>query len=89
MSFVGPRPERPNFVDDLADKIAEQWKLYGSHSDPSDRRLDRAIVHTENQVPFREIVAVMDALYTAKRDMVEPSGATKKVPVFNMAFAAR
>jgi biopolymer transport protein ExbD len=74
--------------DDLADKIGDEWKLHGGHTNASDKRQDRCVLHADNGVPFRELVAVMDALYQARRDMVI-DGQKTKVPVFNMAFAAR
>jgi len=73
---------------ELAKKIEEEWKQQGGHRDPSDRKLDQAILHTDNRAPFREIVAVLDALYTPKRDMKLPDG-NKLVPVFNMTFSVR
>ena len=74
--------------DALAAKLAEEWKLHSSHADPADRQLDQCVLHTENTVPFKEIIAVMDAIYDAKRDMLV-DGQKKKVPAFNMAFASR
>ena len=75
--------------DELAEHIAKQWHEHGSHRDPSDRVIDRCVFHSDNSMPFKEIVAVMDAIYEAKREMVFPSGKRRKVPVFNMAFASR
>lgn len=80
--------EQPRFAD-LAEKIGAEWKLHGGHTDPSDRRQDRCVLHTDNSVPFREIIAVMDAVYSAKRDYNLENGERRKQPVFNMALAAR
>ncbi len=74
---------------DLAKAITREWKTHGTHRDASDRSVDRCVVHNDNQEPFREVVAVMDAVYHAKREMVLSDGRRKKVPVFNMAFASR
>jgi biopolymer transport protein ExbD len=75
---------------DLARKIEEEWAHNGSHKDAADARLDQAVVHTDNHTPFKEIAAVLDALYATKRDMVvDASGKTAKVPAFNMTFAVR
>jgi biopolymer transport protein ExbD len=73
---------------DLADKIEEQWKLHGGHQDPSDQRPDQLVLHTRNDIPFGEIVATMDAVYQAKREM-NANGKTRQVPAFNLAFASR
>ncbi len=74
---------------DLAKKIEEEWKAQGGHRDPTDRKLDQCILFTDNRTPFKEIVAVLDALYSPKRDMKAPDGSTKKLPVFNMTFSVR
>jgi biopolymer transport protein ExbD len=74
---------------ELAKKIEDEWKQQGGHRDPSDRKVDQAILHTDNRLPFKEIIAVLDALYHPKRDMKMPDGATKQVPVFNMTFSVR
>ena len=81
--------DRTTRYTDLAKKIEAEWTQHGSHRDPSDKKIDQAIMHTDNRLPFREIVAVLDALYAAKRDMKFPDGSTKKVPVFNMTFSVR
>jgi biopolymer transport protein ExbD len=74
---------------DLADKITEEWNTHGAHKDASDRAIDRCVFHSDNQEPFSEVVAVMDAIYNAKREMILVDGQRRKVPVFNMAFASR
>jgi biopolymer transport protein ExbD len=74
---------------DLAKKIEAEWNQHGGHRDPSDKKVDQAIMHTDNRLPFKEIIAVLDALYSPQRDMKYPDGSTKKVPVFNMTFSVR
>ena len=74
---------------DLARKIEDEWKQQGGHRDPSDRKLDQCILYSDNRAQFKEIVAVLDALYAPKRDMKFPDGSTKKLPVFNMTFSVR
>lgn len=74
---------------DLAKKIETEWGTQGGHKDPSDKKLDQCILLSDNRAPFKEIIAVLDALYTPKRDMKFPDGTTKKVPVFNMTFSVR
>jgi biopolymer transport protein ExbD len=73
---------------ELAKKIEEEWKQQGGHRDPSDKKFDQCILHSDNRTPFREIVAVLDALYAPKRD-VKLANETKKLPVFNMTFSVR
>jgi biopolymer transport protein ExbD len=73
---------------ELAKKIEEEWKQQGGHRDPSDKKFDQCILHSDNRTPFREIVAVLDALYAPKRE-VKLANETKKLPVFNMTFSVR
>lgn len=71
---------------DLADKIESEWKAKGQHSNPTDRKLDQAILHTDNKTEFKYIIGVIDAVYGTHRDMtVGPK--TDKVPAFNITFA--
>ena len=73
---------------ELAKKLEAEWQANANHRDPSDKKLDQAILHTDNRTPFKEIVAVLDALYATKRT-VKLEGGDKELPVFNMTFAAR
>jgi len=72
---------------DLAKKIETEWQQNGGHKDASDKKLDQCILHSDNRTPFREIIAVLDALYSPKREMKLPE--PKQVPVFNMTFSVR
>lgn len=74
---------------ELAKKIEAEWQQHGGHRDPADKKVDQAIMHTDNRLPFKEVVAVLDALYAPKRDLKFPDGQIKKVPVFNMTFSVR
>jgi biopolymer transport protein ExbD len=75
---------------DLAKAIETEWRQNGTHKDASDARVDQAILHTDNRTPFKEIAAVMDALYATKRDyVVDKDGKLGRVPVFNLTFAVR
>ena len=71
---------------DLAQKIESEWKAKGQHSNPSDRKLDQAILHTDNKTEFKYIIGVIDAVYAVHRDMsLGPK--TEKMPAFNITFA--
>jgi len=74
---------------ELAKKIESEWAQQGGHKDPSDKKLDQCILHSDNRAPFKELVAVLDALYAPKREMKFADGSTKKVPAFNMTFSVR
>lgn len=73
---------------DLAKKIEQEWQSNASHRDPSDKKFDQAILHADNRAPFKEIVAVLDALYATRRVVKMPDG-DKELAAFNMTFAAR
>jgi len=88
-----PKPSDPGDpikYPDLAKKIEEEWGRNGGHKDASDPKVDQAILHTDNHTPFKEIVAVIDALYGTKRDyVVDKDGKIGRVPAFNMTFSVR
>jgi len=71
---------------DLAQKIESEWKAKGQHSNPSDRKLDQAILHTDNKTEFKFIVGVIDAIYSTHRD-INLGAKTDKLPAFNITFA--
>jgi biopolymer transport protein ExbD len=72
---------------DLAKKIADEWNANGTHRaawGPSDPKFDQAVLHTDNSTPFQDVIAVIDAIYTPKRDI---AGKRDKMPAFNVTFA--
>ena len=70
----------------LAARISEEWKTSGVHRDPSDKRFDKAVVHAGNDMPYGEIVAVMDAVSQPKRALAN-AGHTAQTAAFEMTFA--
>jgi hypothetical protein len=54
---------------DLAAKVDSEWKAKGQHSNPTDHKLDQAILHTDNKTEFKYIVGVIDAVYQPHRDL--------------------
>jgi biopolymer transport protein ExbD len=71
---------------DLAAKIESEWKTVGQHRDASDKKLDQAILHTDNETPYVYIIGVIDAIYQAHRPLTY-GGKTEQVPAFNVTFA--
>ena len=71
---------------DLAKKISEEWTSNGSHRNATDLKRDQAVLHTENTTPFKDIIAVIDAIYTPQRDLTL-GGSSAKIPAFNVTFA--
>jgi biopolymer transport protein ExbD len=71
---------------DLAKMITEQWNENGSHRAATDLALDQAVLHTDNTTPFQDIIAVIDAIHTTKRELTL-SGNTKNISAMNVSFA--
>ncbi len=71
---------------DLAAKIETEWKAKGQHTNPTDRKQDQAILHTDNKTEFKYIIGVIDAIYAPQRDM-NFGAKTDKFPAFNITFA--
>lgn len=73
---------------DLAAKITEEWsKNESRHFAATDTALDQAVIHTDNSTPFREVIAVIDAIYSPQRDWKEPSGDVVQRSAFNVTFS--
>jgi len=71
---------------ELAKKIVDEWNQNGSHRAGTDMKLDQAVLHSDNSTQFSYVVAVIDAIYSPKRDF-SAGGKTAKVPAFNVTFA--
>jgi biopolymer transport protein ExbD len=71
---------------DLAAKVESEWKTVGTHRDPSDKKFDQAILHTDNETPYGAIIGVIDAVYQAHRPYTA-GGKTESVPAFNVTFS--
>jgi len=86
---VGEGSTRALRYPDLAKAVETEWSRQGQHLDPSDRKVDQAVLHSDNKTSFKEIVAVLDAIHATQRDMKISDGSIKKLPAFNMVFATR
>ncbi|WP_336986612.1 TIGR03013 family XrtA/PEP-CTERM system glycosyltransferase [Altererythrobacter aquiaggeris] len=78
MSFVGPRPERPQFVTDLEDKVpyyAERHMVkpgitgwaqinfpYGASLDDSRQKLEYDLYYAKNYTPFLDLLILLQTL---------------------------
>jgi biopolymer transport protein ExbD len=71
---------------DLGKKIDDEWKQNGSHRAATDKKLDQAVLHTDNTTPFVDVVAVIDAIYTPKRPF-KLGSQQEDVPAFNVTFS--
>ena len=71
---------------DLASKIESEWKTVGTHRDASDKKFDQAILHTDNETPYSNIIGVIDAVYQVHRPF-NSGPKTENVPAFNVTFS--
>ena len=78
MSFAGPRPERPEFVADLDDKLpyyAERHMVkpgitgwaqvnypYGANLDDSRQKLEYDLYYAKNYTPFLDLLIILQTL---------------------------
>lgn len=72
---------------ELASKIAEEWSQTGTHRDATDTKFDHAVVHATNDMPYADLIGVMDAVSQPKR--AYKSGAQMlKTNAFDVTFAS-
>jgi hypothetical protein len=74
---------------DLAKAIEKDWAQYHEHYDQNDRKRDSVVLHTDNRTPFRDLVAVLDAVNNTKRDLRASDGKVDRVAAFNPTFSVR
>jgi hypothetical protein len=63
----------------LTEAITKEWQALGQHRAASDPKLDRAVLHVPNSLPFSEIVAMLDSLHAPRRGQAS---------AFDVAFSA-
>jgi biopolymer transport protein ExbD len=68
----------------LAKAIGEEWRTSGVHTAPTDVERDEAVLHTADDTPFSEMVAVMDAIEATKRPVLHGQS-----PAFALTLATR
>lgn len=69
----------------LASQVESEWRSAGQHRDASDRKFDHAVVHASNDMPYAELIAVMDAVAKPKRTL---AGLPRPISAFDITFAA-
>jgi hypothetical protein len=67
---VGRSVEVPREYPALARAIGAEWRSNGSHTSPGDTRRDEAVLHTADDTPFKDMVAVMDAIEATRRPLL-------------------
>jgi len=73
---------------ELAAKVAAEWAATGAHRDPSDPKLDQAVLHPADDTPYASIVGVMVAVSQVGRPLAS-GRKVERVPAFNVTFAVR
>ena len=74
----------------LATKVQEEWKANGNYKDPTEKKLDQAILHTDNNTQYAKIIGVIDAIYSAQRPrevVTEKGKQILPLPAFNVTFS--
>ncbi|WP_437285831.1 ExbD/TolR family protein [Sorangium sp. So ce406] len=74
---------------ELSEAIQREWERSGEHRAPSDRRADQAVLHSDDRTPFRELVAVLDAINAPRRAVLLEDGRSAEMPAFLATFSAR
>jgi biopolymer transport protein ExbD len=71
---------------DLAAALQRTFQARAVHRATGDARRDRVVLHTQNDVPFSEIGAVLDAIHAPRRT-ISTGGASVRLPAFAVGFA--
>lgn len=74
---------------ELAKALEAEWSKNGEHRADVDRKSDQAVLHTDDKLAFREMVAVMDAINAVKRTIKTPAGVVATVSAFELVLASR
>lgn len=82
------RDERTVRYPDLAAKLDETWNASGDHRASSDHIHDRAVLHSDDDTSYADLVAVMDAIHSVQRP-VDEAGHSEKEPAFDLVFAMK
>jgi biopolymer transport protein ExbD len=74
----------PRSYPALATAIAAEWRTNGVHTSPTDPQRDEAVLHTADDTPFKDMVAVMDAIDAVKRPQLRGES-----PAFALTLATQ
>ncbi|APR83756.1 TolR protein [Minicystis rosea] len=74
---------------ELAKALEKEWGQFREHFDVADKKQDQIVLHSDDRVPFRELVAVLDATNATHRTLRLGDGRAREMPVFNTTFAVR
>jgi hypothetical protein len=68
----------------LGAAVTKEWRASGAHAAPTDVQRDEAVLHTADDTPFSEMIAVMDAIAGVKRPLVHGDA-----PAFALTLATQ
>lgn len=75
---------------ELAKQLGAEWAQHGRTETDCRRGCQTtAVMRTDDKLPFREVVAVLDALSARTHEATLGDGSKVQVPVFNTTFSAR
>lgn len=83
----GVKSNRSEKLPALASAIGKEWSAEGAHRNASDMAFDEAVVHTDDQIPYSRLVAILDAVKAPTRS-VDIGGRSKETSAFAVTFAA-
>ena len=72
----------------LTDAVKKEWSEMGTHRAPTDRELDRLVLHTDDTSSYANIIGAMNAIGGVTRPMLA-RGANAPSPAFYVTFATR
>jgi hypothetical protein len=72
----------------LADALKKEWEELGSHRAPTDRQVDRAVLHTDDASSYAHVIGAMDAIHGVSRS-VDVDHKLSTMPAFSLTFAAK
>lgn len=63
------------------------WTSVGLHQVPTDTRFDQVILHVDDEVPYKVLIAVVDAIYEPRRTL-QVGRHEERVPALNVNLAS-
>jgi hypothetical protein len=73
-------------VASLESEVDAMWSASGLHRSPSDKRFDQAVLHVDDVLPYKTLIAIVDALYAPRRSM-QVGRHEERVPALNVNLA--
>jgi hypothetical protein len=74
-------------ISTLESELDVMWQSAGLHRAATDKRFDQVIVHVDDDVPYKVVVAVVDALHGPRRSM-QVGRHEERVPALNVNLAS-